>query len=337
MILRLLLAAIFGIVATAAIATPTFDVSTPAQCKLGLHCPITITKRGAATSYSDVVVRMSGTSVLLTNGMPQITVRFLRADTTKTVYAGSLAVGPYTATIARLRYALIGQATAIGNVVGNEPPPPPAPLLVVESTKVAENAGAATVKISRTGILTQASSVIFATGDVTATAGINYKGTSGTITFPPGQAEAAISIPVLDDGKVQGDLILNILLSGFTNAALGANGTLTITNTDVAPPATQTCWDGTVIPATSTCPPVPPPPPPAGMARALQSCASVNGNGQSLIVGNLYSIVGYAGWSTPGGPKPPEGTKDIVILNDATHLGDGWFGLWVTGSCIATQ
>lgn len=314
-------ALILALWAMPALATPSFSIG-DAQCGVGLHCVFPITKTGAATSYSDVVATSSGPA----GASVKISIRFLKAETAKTVAVQGLAPGQFTVTLARARYALIGRGQAIGTVIGAPPPPPPPPppQLTVQSLVVPENSGSAIVHVIRSGNLALASSASYSTQSLTAISGLNFSDRSGVLSFAPGQADLSFAIPILDDGKVQGDLAFAIALSGFSNATLGANGTVTITNVDVAPPPPP------------PPPPPPAPPPPAGMAIALQACPALN-NGDSLNAGQSYSIVGFAGWSQPGAPPPPAGTKDIAVLNDATHFGDGIKGLWVPRSCVSMQ
>lgn len=105
------------------------------------------------------------------------------------------------------------------------------------SSSVAENAGTATITVTRTGDLTATSTVSYTTADGTATAGSDYTATSGTLTFAPGVASQSIVIPILDDLSDETDEALTITLSSPSIAELGtpSTATLTITDDDGAP------------------------------------------------------------------------------------------------------
>jgi hypothetical protein len=87
--------------------------------------------------------------------------------------------------------------------------------------------------------------VAYATADGTATAGSDYTATSGSLVFAPGETSKTISVPIVGDTTVEPDETFNITLSSPVNAVLGsATASGTITNDDVAPPATPGHWSG---------------------------------------------------------------------------------------------
>jgi hypothetical protein len=147
--------------------------------------------------------------------------------------------------------------------------PTPPPSFAVQDVTVAENAGSVTVTIVKTGTSTKSSTISYVTSGGTATAGTNYKPVSASTTLSAAQTRFSFTMPVLDDGKIDPSLTVGIKLTAVTNAAIARNGIVYITDTDtdnVAPTPTQTCPDGSVIPATSSCPAAPPPTPPPGSA-----------------------------------------------------------------------
>ncbi|MBV8190707.1 MAG: FG-GAP repeat protein, partial [Alphaproteobacteria bacterium] len=73
-----------------------------------------------------------------------------------------------------------------------------ASIVTVADAVVSEGSGTATVKVSRTGDLSQALSVHYATEDDTATAGSGYVSQSGDLTFAAGQSQASINIQLLN-------------------------------------------------------------------------------------------------------------------------------------------
>ena len=75
--------------------------------------------------------------------------------------------------------------------------------------------------------------VDYATSDGTATAGEDYTGTSGTLTFQAGDTTKTVSVPITDDTEDDGGETLTLTLSNATGAELGdAVATGTITNTE---------------------------------------------------------------------------------------------------------
>jgi uncharacterized delta-60 repeat protein len=95
-----------------------------------------------------------------------------------------------------------------------------------------ETAGNAVLGVIRIGPTNSTLSVDYATHDLTATAGVNYTTTSGTLTFGPGQVLKSIQIPVIDDPDVTGDLLFTTVLT--TNAgSLGSQLAYPSTNTVV--------------------------------------------------------------------------------------------------------
>jgi len=131
--------------------------------------------------------------------------------------------------------------------------------------------------------------VDYATADGTATAGVDYVATGGTLTFAPGEMSKIVGVTILGDNAVEPDETFTVTLSAPQGANLGgggagATGTGTITNDDLPPPPTPTATATPPPPpptptatatsppppptptATATPPPPPPPPPSSGIA-----------------------------------------------------------------------
>jgi hypothetical protein len=112
----------------------------------------------------------------------------------------------------------------------------PASVSVVEG-----NSGSKTVTF--TVGLSQAAvgtvTVRYATANGSATAGQDYTGASGTVTFTAGQTSKQVSVTVAGDATVEADETFTLMLSAPTGAVLGAGktATITITNDDNAPAA----------------------------------------------------------------------------------------------------
>ena len=131
--------------------------------------------------------------------------------------------------------------TADGRLLANAPvariPGPPG--LSVSDGQATEGEDAAVrflVTLGRpsTGTVT----VGYRTSNGTATAGEDYEASSGTITLLPGATEHAIEVPVLDDGKDDGEETFALALSNASGAWLkDAQAVGTIVNSDPLPKA----------------------------------------------------------------------------------------------------
>jgi hypothetical protein len=76
--------------------------------------------------------------------------------------------------------------------------------------------------------------VDYATADGSATAGLKYAATNGTLAFAAGQTNQAIVVPILNDWLVGSTKYFRVALSNPTNAVLGTrtNPTVYITDND---------------------------------------------------------------------------------------------------------
>ena len=91
---------------------------------------------------------------------------------------------------------------------------------------VNENGGYATLTVTRTGGAVGQVSVNYATSNgQNTTSGVNYSNRVGTLVFAANQVSTSFTVPVKDDGIVDGppaNFYFNVALSNPTNAALGS-------------------------------------------------------------------------------------------------------------------
>lgn len=104
-----------------------------------------------------------------------------------------------------------------------------------------EDAGTATITLTRTGGTQGNVSVQFATAGGTAVPGVNYNPVSGIATFLDGQTTTTFAVNLIDDGIATGTLTVGLVLSNPTGSAtLGGQSTATLnilnTNVDDIPP-----------------------------------------------------------------------------------------------------
>ena len=121
-------------------------------------------------------------------------------------------------------------------------------VLSVADAEVEEAEGATldfVVTLSRSRI--SATTVEYATSDVTATAGSDYMSTSGTVNFSAGETAKTVSVVVLDDSHDEGSETLTLTLSNPSGARFGdSTATGTINNTDPMPQAWMVRFGRTV-------------------------------------------------------------------------------------------
>jgi hypothetical protein len=143
---------------------------------------------------------------------------------------------------------------------------------------------------------------------------------SGTATIASTKKPTTLSVPVPDDVIVNGTRTTGInavVTSGSVHPT--ASASITVLDNDVAPP---------------------PPPPPAGelavggSAKGMMACQSLVNPNDAVTVDATYTVVGFAGRATID-TLSQTASRDYVVLNDATHLGDGYFGIMVPVGCVA--
>jgi chitinase len=107
------------------------------------------------------------------------------------------------------------------------------PLIPIEFAMPAAGGSAtttATFTVTLSAASTQPVTVAYATANGTATAGVDYVATSGTITFAPGQTQATITVTILADPSNTADETFDVVLQDAVNGTLAgsAEGTGTI-------------------------------------------------------------------------------------------------------------
>ena len=107
-------------------------------------------------------------------------------------------------------------------------------------------------KVTLSAAASEPVTVDWATADGTATAGVDYVASSGTLTFAAGETAQTIEVTVLDDAHDEGEETFALRLSGAAGAELAdAEATGTIANSDPMPRAWlgrfgRTAWEHTL-------------------------------------------------------------------------------------------
>jgi Ca2+-binding RTX toxin-like protein len=196
---------------------------------------------------------------------------------------------------------------------------------------VAESVGDASLRVRRVGGTDGQITVNYATSNGTATAGADYTGTSGTITFLDRQTEAFVSIPVTDDAlEESAETLLATLsapgpdnlatyissLTGDNSSLLAANVVSLVTITD-----NDTVIEQLVVEA--------------GADRAvaegeLISLATATYN-SPLPANQLTLTVNWGdGTSEPGVLVPTSGTNSGTIANTHRYADNGSYTVTLT-------
>lgn len=159
--------------------------------------------------------------------------------------------------------------------------------------------------------------ITFATGDGTAKAGPDYDATKVNVPFAAGQASQMVAVGTHVNPAAAGQT--QTFYGMISDAGRSVSTAVaTILQPAAAPPPPP--------------PPVPAPPPPlppmplaaGGNAKALTACQATN-RPEGAIAGQTYKLVEFA--------SAGDGTA-LAVLSDATHLGDGYFALYVPTACL---
>ena len=97
------------------------------------------------------------------------------------------------------------------------------PAISIDDVTVDESAGTATFHVTLTNPSADAISVDYATADGSATAGLDYTATSGTLNFAAGEVSKTITVAISEDTIYEGDETFTVDLSGAVNATIADN------------------------------------------------------------------------------------------------------------------
>jgi poly(3-hydroxybutyrate) depolymerase len=103
------------------------------------------------------------------------------------------------------------------------------------SYTVAEDAGAVLIRVLRGSDQDFPATVNYATEDVTATNGLDYTATQGTLAFAPAEKVKLVSVPILNDGANEPSKTFRVLLSNPVDGVLGPQTTTTVAILDNDP------------------------------------------------------------------------------------------------------
>ncbi len=78
---------------------------------------------------------------------------------------------------------------------------------------ISENAGSVRIDVTRIGNTSNAVAINYATGNASATQPSDYTSASGSLQFAAGETVKSFVVPVIDDGVVEGNETINLMLS----------------------------------------------------------------------------------------------------------------------------
>lgn len=224
-----------GVIEFNATTFSTNEITTPAT--------ITLKRTGVTTAAASVLVSVTGGTALATSDytFTPITVSWAAGDVAnKTVSVvivdDRLVEGTET--------VLLGLSAVAGDTIGTDSTATLSILDYEQGTlqfgsatfSVAENAGTATITVSRTGGSNGTVTVNYATVNGTATSPAFFTAATGTLTFAEGILNQNIPITIIDNTLGQADRIFTMTLSTVTGGALLGtivSTTVTIVNDDL--------------------------------------------------------------------------------------------------------
>lgn len=117
------------------------------------------------------------------------------------------------------------------------------PSLSISDVSVAEDveAGTATLSVTLSPAGKQTVTVEYASQNGSATAGEDYEAVSGLLTFNVGDTVKAVTVPINDDGDLEGGETFDVVLSNASNATIAdGTGVVTIQDDETPPNAKPT-------------------------------------------------------------------------------------------------
>ena len=128
--------------------------------------------------------------------------------------------------------ATISDGQGIGTILDNDLEP----TLSINDVTMSEDGGGANFTVSLSSPSSFPVTVNYSTADGTATAGSDYTAASGTLTFPAGETDETISVPIVDDFLYEGVETFSLNLTNPANATISdGQGMGTILDNDPEP------------------------------------------------------------------------------------------------------
>lgn len=223
--------------------------------------------------------------------------------------------------------ATITDAQGIGTMNNNDA----APSFAINDVSITEG-GNLGFTVTRTGSTSSSITVNFATANGSASAGSDYYGGPGSITFAPADNTKAITIGTIDDSSFEGAENLYVNLTGATGGATisDAQGVGTINENDVPPPPSfsiddSSATEGSAVVFTITK---------TGSTGSTLTVNYATANGSAVAPGDYTATSGTLSFG------PTETTKTIGVNTnaaDAKYEPDQTFTVTLSGASGGAQ
>jgi Calx-beta domain len=150
-------------------------------------------------------------------------------------------------------------AAALAVMAGSGHAANPAPVFQIADVSCTEGLTCA-VTITKSAKANTYSQLRVTTSPGTAKAGVDFVSVSQVVTFGNTELRKTFQLSLVNDQVSEPTEQFQVAIAGARFATISrAVATVTVADNDPAPPTTQTCWDGSVIPIASTCPAKPVP------------------------------------------------------------------------------
>lgn len=243
--------------------------------------------------------------------------------------------GPMTFTVRLVSQSsgnpLPDASTTIVTILDDEPAPSASIAAPGGGYTVSELATTAVVTVAVPFTSTLPISVAYTTQDNTARAGVDYQAVSGDVAIAPGQTEATVSVPILNNGAFTGDRFLTFQMQNQTPGVLGtpASAQVTIVDAQQQPsvqfesPAYNIARDVGTAPISVTLST------PSAFTVTVDYATS---NGTALAGVDYSAIAGTLAFA------PGEMIKalPVTILDSGVYIGDRVFSLSLNNPTQAT-
>ena len=197
------------------------------------------------------------------------------------------------------------------------------------TTNLAETGGSLTLTLNRTGTTNNAVTVAFTTTNVTASVGVDYTLTNGTLSFAAGETNKTITVAVADDDLQEADETFRVVLSAPTDATI-VLGTNTVSITDDDGSVVTLTTNAVTLAETNT----------SVTLTVIRSGATNTAVAVDFTTTNVTASSGSDYTATNGtlsfAPGVTTNTVTITLADDLTYEGDETFRFVLSGLTNAT-
>lgn len=202
---------------------------------------VVITDTTVANNFYNIGEGLSGINVSITDGTTTLNTTTnggggyqvqVPAGTWQVTFSGAGISTPVTKS-----FTIGDQNIKVDLNVRTDVPTAPTVSFSAATYSVNEADGGREITVSLNRVGTVPITVNYATSTGTATSGVDFTPTSGTLTFAPGITSQSFRIPITNDTSLEPTETINLTLSSPTAATLGATSTATVSIVDNDVPA----------------------------------------------------------------------------------------------------